>query len=188
MTGAAREVSGHADTADNLVREADLIAACREGDQEAFAQLVNGNRRIAWAVCLQITGNSHDAEDALQDALTAAWQNIDRFRGGSRFSTWLYRIAANAALMTVRRRRDQATPDIPDLEDPASPISERTATADLVRRAIAELPEEFRVALVLREIGDLTYAEIAQHQRIPVQTVKSRISRGRARLAELLSA
>lgn len=165
----------------------ELIERCRAGDTAAFGELAGRYRTRTWAVCLQITGNPHDAEDALQDALTAAWQNIGKFRGTARFSTWLHRIAANAALATVRRRRDIAVDEIDLGAHTDSPVAERVVDVDAVRRALADLPEDYRAAVVLREFAQLSYAEIAEHQAIPVQTVKSRINRARTRLLETLA-
>lgn len=167
-----------------------LLQLCREGDSRAFGELVGRHRAHAWAVCLQITGHHHDAEDAFQDALTAAWQNLHRFRGDAKFSTWLHRIAANAALATMRRRTPDPTApdDLVELHDPASLSADRVADVDVVRRALAQLPEDFRVAIVLREFAELSYADIAAHQGVGVQTVKSRISRARTQLVAALGA
>lgn len=164
-----------------------LVTRVRQGDQQAFAELADLSRGPVWAVCLRLTGNVHDAEDALQDALTAAWQNIGHFRGDARFSTWLYRIAANAALAVVRRRTDIADDDIDESAATHRDIADRVADADRVQDALMQLPEAFRVALVLRVYGDLTYDDIARHQGIPLQTVKSRISRARAMMEALLT-
>ncbi|QHG83591.1 RNA polymerase sigma factor [Rhodococcus rhodochrous] len=169
------------------MNETELIERCRSGDRAAFAALVEPSRTQVWAVCVQITGNRHDAEDALQDALIAAWQNLDKFRGTSRFGSWLYRIASNAALAIVRKRRE-----IPDDEIDLGRTStvpgpaDRVVDTDAVRHALAQLPEQFRVAVVLREYAQMSYAEIAEHQNVPVATVKTRINRGRAQLVELL--
>lgn len=172
--------------------EAELLAACRGGDQHAFAELVGRHRTNAWHVCLQITGNAHDAEDALQEALTAAWQNLHRFRGEARFNTWLHRIATNAALKVVRRRKlttsldDEDSPGI-DLTDHGSGFDEQVVTADTVHHALGQLPEDFRVAIVLAEFADLPYADIAEHQQVSVATVKTRIHRARKQLAQALA-
>lgn len=174
--------------------EAELLALCREGDHTAFAQLVGHCRDVMWAVCLQTTGNRDDAQDALQDALTSAWQNLHRFRGESGFRTWMYRIARNAAGQVVRRRRgdlyDLTTDDDGDriqLEDSAPLTADRVVDVESVRWALTQLPEAFREALVLREYADLSYAEIAEVQSVPVQTVRSRINRARSKVVELLS-
>lgn len=172
--------------------EAELIAACRLGDHRAFADLVGRYRTNAWHVCLQITGNTHDAEDALQDTITAAWQNLHKFRGDARFNTWLHRIATNAALAVVRRRKpvdslddDSDEPGI-DLRDNRPRFDDHLATAEVVHHALRQLPEDFRVAIVLAEFADLPYADIAEHQGVSVATVKTRIHRARKQLASIL--
>ncbi|MBT0568566.1 sigma-70 family RNA polymerase sigma factor [Williamsia sp. CHRR-6] len=178
------------------VDEAALLVAARNGDQHAFAELLGLHRNRIWAVCINIVGNRADAEDALQETLIAAWQHLEKFRGEAKFSTWLHRVAANAALAVVRRRK--ANTDIVDFNDADGPVlvddtasvafDERLAIQDQLRIALAELPEDFRTALVLREFSGLTYSEIAEHQGIGVQTVKSRLNRARSQLAERFQA
>jgi len=170
-----------------VMKEAELIERCRAGDQAAFAALIAPSRTKAWAVCVQVTGNRHDAEDALQDTLIAAWQNLDKFRGTAQFSSWLYRIASNAALAIVRKRRALPGDETGLAQRTTGPaLADSVVDADAVRHALAQLPEQFRVAVVLREYAQLTYAEIAEHQGVGVATIKSRISRGRMQLVELL--
>jgi RNA polymerase sigma factor (sigma-70 family) len=167
-----------------VVDEAALIHEACAGDERAFAELLTANRSAVWAVCLRITGNPDDAEDALQDALVAAWRNITRFRADAKFSTWLFRIAANSALATVRRRSKLVQEvDIAVARDPA----DRVTDADRVQSALMQLPETFRVALVLRVYGDFSYEDIAAYQGALVQTVKSRLWRARSMLQELLA-
>lgn len=170
-----------------LDRERELVALAQQGDHRAFAELARDANRRMWAVALSVTGNQHDAEDALQNALTAIWKNIDRFEPRARFSTWAYRIAANAALQVVRTRRETLDPDA-GLEEAStdSAVDSQVTSAMVVRAALARLPEDFRQALVLREYGGLSYQEIAEQQSIPVQTVKSRINRGRTQLRAAL--
>ncbi|WP_436495886.1 RNA polymerase sigma factor [Actinokineospora sp. HUAS TT18] len=168
--------------------EAVLLTLARAGDSTAFADLVAGYRDPVWAICLRLTGNHADAEDAMQDALLAAWQHLDGFRADSRFGTWLYRIATNAALGLLRKRR--AVPvDPADLELPGlvTDHAERVAETDRVQRAFEQLPEPFRAALVLREYGGLSYEQIAEHLGVGVQTVKSRLHRARVDMVRLLS-
>ena len=165
-----------------------LVERARAGEDDAFADLLEGNRELLWAVCFRITGNRHDAEDALQDAIVAAWRNLDRFRGDSRFSTWIYRIAANASLMLVRRRRELASDsDGAVFEQLAE--ADRTETlvdVDAVQQAVGQLSDHYRAALVLRVWGDCSYDEIATWLDIPVQTVKSRLNRARQAVAHEL--
>ena len=165
--------------------EAGLVALAVAGDERAFAALVTPCQSMLFAVCVRICGNEADALDATQDALVAAWKHLDRFDGRSRFSTWVYRIAHNAALMHVRRRRD--LPGLPaDADPPAGGGSDRSDVVLTVRWALRQLPDDFRGALVLREYSDLSYAEIAAIQGVPENTVRSRIARARRAMVRLL--
>jgi RNA polymerase sigma-70 factor (ECF subfamily) len=146
------------------------------------------------AVCRRITGNEADAADATQEALIAVVRGLPRFDGRSAFSTWVYRIATNASLDELRRRKRR--PSVlgrtdnehePELVDPSSDtrfgqIGER----EEIERVLRDLPEEFRVPVVLRDVADLDYNEIATTLGVPVGTIKSRISRGRSMLAAAL--
>jgi RNA polymerase sigma-70 factor (ECF subfamily) len=167
--------------------EVELVLRAQRADQAAFAELVGRYRKVLWGVCLRITSNPADAEDALQDALIAAWRHLDGFRADARFSTWIYRIAANAALAIVRRRRETVELAF-DVEESAPSFTVGLAERDRIGRALRTLPETFREALVLREYGGLSYAEIAEHQGILVETVKTRLNRARAMMrSELLA-
>lgn len=175
--------------------ESVLLMRARDGDQQAFADLVTLHRNQLWAVCLQICGHQHDAEDALQATLIAAWRNLDKFRGEARISTWLHRIAANNAVEVVRKRKpntqvaDFGDPDLPiQLEDRPGGIAfdERIALRDSLREALAALSDDLREAVVLREFADFTYHDIAEHQRVGIQTVKSRLNRARKQLGQSL--
>ena len=165
----------------NREEQAELVRRALAGDPDAFRDLVTAHQAKVWSICLRITGNHADAQDAVQDALTAAWRHLHRFRGDASFGTWLYRIASNASLAIVRRRRDEPA----EVQEHWAVTSDRTdehALRDEVQRLLAAIPEHYRAALVLREYGELTYEEIAVALGIPVQTVKSRIHRARAAL------
>lgn len=173
--------------ADNSFDQAEVLARAQAGDERAFAVLARSAQSRMWAVCLSITGNRADAEDALQNALTAAWQNLHRFDGQAKFSTWAYRIASNAALQLVRKRREFAHEDAgADEIATDSSVDSQVTAGIVVREALAKLPDEFRAVIVLREYAGLSYQDIATHQGIPVQTVKSRINRARAKLLDAL--
>lgn len=167
------------------VDQARLPAKKELSDERAFEALLAPCKDRAWAVCYRICGNHADAADALQDATIAAWRHLDSFRGDARFSTWFHRIAANAALQVVRRRRDIPLADLPDTAAEDS-FTERVHSSAILQAALLQIRPEFRTALVLREWGDLSYAEIAEWQGVPVQTVKSRLNRARQALARLL--
>jgi RNA polymerase sigma-70 factor (ECF subfamily) len=143
------------------------------------------------AVCRRLTGNEADANDAAQEALIAIVRGLPRFDGRSSVGTWVYRIATNAALDELRRRRRRPLPsgvESIELATGAHHTGTEQATADrlALEAALATLPEEFRVAVVLRDVADLDYADIAEVLGIPPGTVRSRIARGRAALADRL--
>jgi RNA polymerase sigma-70 factor (ECF subfamily) len=177
-----------------------LVQAAAGGDRQALDTLLRRHYDRIFAVCRRITGNDADAADAAQDALISIVRSIGRFDGRASFSTWAYRIATNASLDELRRRRRRPTviDDRNDrrsegteaqIVDPeAAPRIEAIADRMAIDAALAQLPETFRVPLVLRDVGDLEYAEIAETLDVPVGTVKSRIARGRAQLIELLDA
>src|SRR5690606_4314405 len=134
--------------------------------------LVTEHKTLIWAVCLRVTGNAFDSEDALQEARVDAWRGISGFRQQSAFGTWVYRVASNAAVRVARRRRDIPVDVLPESR-PDRDFTQTLADADLVHRALRQVPEDFRAALVLFELCDFTYAQIAEHQGIGIQTVKS---------------
>jgi RNA polymerase sigma-70 factor (ECF subfamily) len=150
-----------------------------------------------YAVCRRITGHDADAADAAQEAMIAIVRSLGRFDGRSSFGTWTYRIATNASLDELRRRKRRATPTATD-DDPEHHHNE-TADPDSGQRidavgdhlaldaALRDLNDDYRLPVVLRDVADLDYAEIAAVLEIPVGTVKSRIARGRAALAESLA-
>jgi RNA polymerase sigma factor (sigma-70 family) len=168
-----------------LPDEAALVAKAAAGDESTFAELLASCRDQAWSVCYRICGNRHDAEDALQDAAIAAWRHLGAFRGHARFSSWFYRVAANAALQIVRKQRDIPHAELPERPHTIAPFDE-VERSQLIQAALSQLRPDFRAALVLREYADLSYEEIAAWQGIPIQTVKSRLNRARTALAHLL--
>jgi RNA polymerase sigma-70 factor (ECF subfamily) len=147
-------------------------------------------------VCRRLAGNDADGLDATQEALIAIARGIRRFDGRAAFSTWAYRVATNACLDELRRRQRRPAPGLPeDRDDGAAghrslggPSAAIEGLPDrlAVDAALIQVPEEFRVAVVLRDLCDLDYAEIATVLEIPPGTVRSRIARGRAHLARLL--
>jgi RNA polymerase sigma-70 factor (ECF subfamily) len=173
------------------------VLAAQAGDRAALDALLRRHHDRLYAVCRRLAGNDADARDATQEALIAIARGIRRFDGRAAFSTWAYRVATNACLDELRRRRRRPAPGLPDdLDDgpidhgrsagrrpgAIEALPERMAIDD----ALVQLPMEFRAAVVLRDLCDLDYAEIASVLDIPPGTVRSRIARGRAQLARLL--
>jgi RNA polymerase sigma-70 factor (ECF subfamily) len=176
----------------------DLIARARQGDLPAFNVLVERYQTSVFNLCLRMLGAPAPAEDAAQEAFISAYRSLGRFRGGS-FRAWLFRIAANACYDELRRRKARPatsldwrnTEDERPIEPPdtAPSMEERAATAELHRAledALAQLPHEQRLAIVLCDVQGFDYAEIAETMRVSLGTVKSRISRARSRLRTII--
>jgi RNA polymerase sigma-70 factor (ECF subfamily) len=181
----------------------DLLRAHVAGDPVAFGVLFRRHRDRLWAVALRTMGNREDAADGLQDGMVAAYRRAATFRGDSAVTTWLHRVVVNACLDRLRAakvRRTEALPDdleergdrgslaaaAPATEDPAD-VSVRAERRRQVLAALRQLPDEQRAALVLVDMEGYSVAEAAEVLDCAVGTVKSRCSRGRARLAELLA-
>jgi RNA polymerase sigma-70 factor (ECF subfamily) len=146
-------------------------------------------------VCRRLAGNEADALDATQEALIAIVRGLGRFDGRAAFSTWAYRVATNACLDELRRRKRRPDPGLPpdlgggDRSEVGAALSagiDGLGDRLAIDAALEQLPPEFRAPVVLRDLCDLDYAEIAETLGIPPGTVRSRIARGRAQLARLL--
>ncbi|MCW2797718.1 RNA polymerase sigma factor SigM [Nocardioides sp.] len=194
-------MSGESDS-DADRSDAELLQAHVDGDAEAFGVLFGRHRDRLWAVALRTMGNPEDAADGLQDGLIAAYRRAASFRGEAAVTTWLHRVVVNACLDRIRASRVRRTETLPDdleeygdrgsrvsatreTEDPAV-LAVRDERRQLVLDALAQLPAEQRAALVLVDMEGYPVADVAQMLDCAVGTVKSRCSRGRRRLAELL--
>jgi len=172
--------------------DSELVESAMAGDSRAIEEILRRHQPRLRAVCRRILNNDADADDATQNALIAIVRSLSSFDGRSAFSTWAYRIATNAALDEARRR--QRRPSIGREELDTTRIvdlsSDRVFAAlderDALEKALSTVPEDFRVAVVLRDVADLDYEQIAQVLGIPIGTVRSRIARGRAHLADVL--
>jgi RNA polymerase sigma-70 factor, ECF subfamily len=174
-----------------------LAAAANAGDRGALEVLLARHLDRVHAICRRVTGHPEDALDATQEALIAVTRGLHRYDGRSLFTTWLYRVATNAALDELRRRKRRPEPAELSDERPGAggragatpgnaPVESAVAARLDVDAALRRLSPEFRAAVVLRDLCDLDYAEIAEALDVPVGTVRSRIARGRAAIAEYL--
>ena len=162
------------------------MTAFLHGDGKSFDALVARHEDRLFSMAYRMTGNRSDALDAVQDAFLAAFRNAASFKGTAAFSTWLYRIGMNACTDLLRKRK-RSVP-VAEVEVEASPgriESDVSLRLDLIH-ALEALTPEHREAVVMHDLGGYPYEEIAALTGVQLGTVKSRISRGRRRLAELL--
>ena len=179
-------------------QEQQWVEAARQGDQSAFEQLVHLYEKRVLALTTRMCKNPADAEEAAQEAFLSAWQGLPFFRGDASFSTWLYRLASNACVDLLRRegrRQSAAGPSLNDEEvqlevpDTAPSPQEQAERAELrqqIEAGLQALTPDHRQVLLLREMHQLSYDEIAQTLDVDVGTVKSRINRGRKQLRNFL--
>lgn len=184
-----------------MVDDQELVRRAQGGDTRALDDLLSEHYERIWSVCRRVAGNHADAEDATQEALIKIVRALPGFDGRSKFSTWCFRIATNCAIDVLRKRgrRNELSADRPiggTDRTIASTLVDESGAAQIdelpammaFESALAKLDEDFRVAVVMRDVGTLSYGEIADHLGVPVGTVKSRIARGRQQLFELLAA
>jgi RNA polymerase sigma-70 factor (ECF subfamily) len=175
----------------------ELITQARAGDEQALEQIFNTYRNQVFALAYRVTGNPSDAEDVCQEVFLQVMRKIGSFEGRASFSTWLYRITMNRSRDLLRRKKRtpemlnlEGSPDALETDEAGALGPEAHAVASdaqsLVQGALMRLPYSLRAPLVLHEIEGLEYREVARLLRLPVGTVKSRIFRGRLKLAELL--
>ena len=175
-----------------------LLQRAKDGDQAAFGELVTLYEKKVYALTLRMCKHPEDAAEAAQEAFLAAWQGLKFFRGEASFSTWLYRLASNACVDLLRRESRHRTAAGPSLDDEGvyldvadsapSPhaIAESNELKQQIEEGLRTLSPEHREVLILREIHQLSYDEIAQALSLDSGTVKSRISRGRKQLRNFL--
>ena len=179
-------------------QEQQWVEAARQGDQSAFEQLVHLYEKRVLALTTRMCKNPADAEEAAQEAFLSAWQGLPFFRGDASFSTWLYRLASNACVDLLRRegrRQSAAGPslndeevqlEVPDTAPSPQEQAERSELRQQIEAGLQALTPDHRQVLLLREMHQLSYDEIAQTLDVDVGTVKSRINRGRKQLRNFL--
>jgi RNA polymerase sigma-70 factor (ECF subfamily) len=166
------------------------VRAAQGGDRSALDTLLRLHYDRLYALCRRMTGDDADAADACQEALIAVVRGLSSFDGRSAFGTWAYRVATNACLDELRRRRRRPEPGLPEgAGEVASPVDlvEGSTTRLDLDRALQALPADYRAVIVLRDVCDLSYDEIAHVLNIPPGTVRSRIARGRSALVPSLA-
>lgn len=179
------------------IDEARLVRRLKRRDEVAFAALVETYQNRVFALILRMLGDRAEAEDLAQEVFVTVFKSIDQFRGDSKLSTWIYRIATNHTKNRIKylaRRHHQRTRDIDDTyesefsstfthtESRPDHLLEGRQTEEIIQQSLAELDDEHRVVIILRDIDHLSYSEIADILGVAEGTVKSRLFRGRAAL------
>jgi RNA polymerase sigma-70 factor (ECF subfamily) len=193
---------------DGQPTDRELVEKAQKGDGEAFATLVERHQRQLYRLALRMTGSEADAQEVLQEAFLNAYQKLPLFRGEAQFSSWLYRIAANSALMRLRRKRrapDALTEqplelsgprfsadgylDPPPMSDWSQRADDKMMSAELgsaIQKAVGQLPEDYRTVFLLKDVDGLSNEDIATALDLTVPAVKSRLHRARLALREKL--
>ena len=178
--------------------ELELVRSAQKGDDSAFETLVRTYEKKVYHLALRMCGNPDDAYEIAQEAFLSAWKGLWFFRGESSFSTWLYRLASNAAIDFIRREKRQSGPGEISLDDEETYIeppgpgpspqqhAESTELRQMLAKGLATLSPEHRQVLLLRELQGLSYEEISDTLELDLGTVKSRIARAREKLRKYL--
>lgn len=172
----------------------ELIERCKAGDEAAWRHLVEATQRDVYSLCLRILRDPDDAAEATQDTYLKVWRGLGSFRGDALFTTWLYRVAANAALSRQRsrgRRREHETGGEEVLTQVAAAGSveaEATARIDVraLERCVDALPDHYRSVVLLRDVYGLSIEEIAAHLKISHTAAKVRLHRARKKLKDMM--
>lgn len=180
--------------------EKELISKAKNGDQDAFGQLVLTHQNKVYTLCVHLLGSREEAEDLAQEAFLKAWRSLDGFHGESSFATWMHRLTTNLCLDHLRKQtRRQSVSVVISLDDEEAPLPEpaghssdpqeeleRAERNRALKRGVEALPEHYRRPLVMREVGGMSYQEIADGLGLDLGTVKSRIARAREALRKIL--
>jgi RNA polymerase sigma-70 factor (ECF subfamily) len=173
----------------------ELVGRCKRGDEVAWAELVDLTHREVYTLCLRILDDPGDAAEATQDAYLKAWRGLKGFRGDAQFTTWLYRVASNAAISKHRSRKRRRVHEVGAEDELLSAMAAPgsvEATAEIhsevleVEAALRELPDHYRSAVVLRDVYGISIEEIARELSITETAAKVRVHRGRKKLKEAL--
>lgn len=180
--------------------EQELVSRARAGDTAAFEQLMLDSQDRVYTLCLRMTGDREDALDLAQETFFNAWRGLGSFQGNSSFSTWVYRLASNACIDFLRKRKrrqqgesphslDDEEAPLPEPADPRGSPEEELERKELrraVERGLQALPDHHRQVLVMRELSGMSYQEIGAVLDLDLGTVKSRIARARLALKKFL--
>lgn len=173
-----------------------LVQLCLGGDRAAFAEIVRRYQKQIFSLTYRLTNHVEDAQDLAQEVFLKLYQVLDKYDGNRPFFPWMYKVASNVCYTALRKKPQQDVPLekviefaplVPKKESQPEDYTEARETQRLVQQAIAELPENYRVPLVLRYLEDLSYQQIAEVMDLPVSTIETRLFRGKSLLQKRLS-
>ncbi|WP_227762643.1 RNA polymerase sigma factor [Zhaonella formicivorans] len=173
-----------------------LVQLCLSGDRAAFAEIVRRYQKQIFSLTYRLTNHVEDAQDLAQEVFLKLYQVLDKYDGNRPFFPWMYKVASNVCYTALRKKPQQDVPLekviefaplVPKKESQPEDYAEVKETQRLVQQAIAELPENYRVPLVLRYLEDLSYQQIAEVMDLPVTTIETRLFRGKSLLQKRLS-
>jgi RNA polymerase sigma-70 factor (ECF subfamily) len=179
-----------------IIADEELIARFQEGDEYAFDQIVRRYKDPLLNYVYRFVGDTIEAEDIVQDTFYRVYKNKHYYKEVAKFSTWIYTIAGNLSKTELRRRRrrkffsihgDATTEkeyDLPDVSKNPETKANSTVTEKIIQKAISKLPPKFRQVIILRDVQEFSYEEIASILKVPLGTVKSRVNRARLRLQD----
>lgn len=167
--------------------DVELVSQVAAGDHAAFSELMRRHQEMVFAVSFRVMGTREAALDATQETFLTLFRKADRYHAEAAFTTWLYRVALNTCYDLLRKSKRRPVQPLPEYHDPVDPTAgDSFASVELrpsIEAALAAIPEEYRVAVILVDIHGLPLAEVAELLEVPVGTVKSRVFRGRRLLA-----
>ncbi len=176
--------------------EMQLVKASQQGNQDAFAFLVQKHQRLVFNIILRMLQDYEEANEITQEAFFAAWQGLPSFRGEAHFATWLYRIAYNCALKQLeRRKRERSLQAAMEAQQMLEGVNRQEGTEDMlelhalqvvVREQVEKLPDKYRMVLIMRHLQEKTYEEMADILSLPVGTIKTHLFRARQLLKKRL--
>lgn len=176
----------------NRLQDEELVVLCLQGKREAFEELVKRYERQIYSLAYRLTNNYHDAVDLTQDVFLHLYKVLDKFDGDRKFFPWMYRIATNVCYNALKKKpKETSTLDnviefVSDQKSRPEENYESKEVRETVHKAIAELPENFRIPMVLRYLEDLSYQQISEVTELPVSTIETRLYRGRIMLQKKL--
>lgn len=179
-----------------VLADEELVQLCLQGDRAAFAEIVNRYQKQIYSLAYRLTNNAEDAQDLTQEVFIKLYQVLDKFDGKRNFFSWMYKVATNVCYTALRRKPQQSVPlekviefapIIPQSDSQPEDYTERKEIQRLIQEAVAQLPENYRVPIVLRYVEEMSYQQIAEAMGLPLTTIETRLYRGKSLLQRRLS-